>query len=204
MDEDKEKDKTPVETTPPNGIKGVALPESWWTPEHVAMIVIPLLLVLGLLLLVLVWLGRRRAKAARSADIPRDPWRDLGEFVRGLAEPSDDAWQQFASDVSVAARKIIGDASLMPCEDWTTDEFARKMHELPVIEGLPANDVLILLRETDLIRFAGRHPEVGMAAQWIKLLQSWYRIQDQRRHTPTSVSVPSSLSTSRGEVRVFD
>lgn len=216
-----------VETTPPNGIKGVAAPESWWTPEHVAMFVVPLLLLLGMAWLVLVVLGRRRRNKA-TAVVIKDPWHELGLEIHSLAQPqaysseSSQAWRQFASDVSVAARRIIGAATVSACEDWTTDEFAQKLPEMPSIEGLAASDVLILLRETDLIRFADRPPLEGIATRWIAQLKEWYRIQDERRRstvqmtassthfeTPSSFSSPASSgvkkeSDTAGGLRVFD
>lgn len=185
-----------VETTPPNGIKGLAVAETWWTPEHILMVVLPVALALVAWWLALVWLGRKKSQK-QVRQMPVDPWSALGQRIEGLAAPSLDtedatAWTKFSSDISLAARLVLADASGFPCDDWTTDECATKLQRWQGPEGLMTSDVLVLLRETDLVRFADRRPP-ATAAQWRDQVKGWYRVRDQQKQM--TVSVPSSFKT---------
>ena len=184
-----------VETTPPNGIKGLAAAESWWTPEHVLVVVLPLALLLVTSWLVLVWLGRKKSKRA-DLIAAVDPWVALGQTIASLTIPKDEhsidpqAWIKFSSDISLSVRQVLADASGFPCDDWTTDECAIKLQNWRGHEGLAVVDVLALLRETDLVRFADRKP-AETAALWPGKVKEWYRIRDQQKHL--AQSIPSSL-----------
>lgn len=213
-----------VETTPPNGIKGLASAESWWTPEHVLVVALPIAVILFTSWLLLVWLGRRKSKSALQ-ETAVDPWSALGRTIDGLTLPvvehaSDpSAWTAFSSDVSLSARQVLADATGSACDDWTTDECAVKLQHWRGPVGLEIGDVLQLLRETDLVRFAERRPPES-AALWRDKLKEWYRIRDQQKQVVASV--PSSLEpkfpensdkptpptsilpSSEGGIRVFD
>lgn len=212
------KPETELETTPPNGIKGTASPADWWTPANVLMVIVPVILALTVSWLALVWLGRQRAKNLKKPIQKRDPWQDLGSAIAALPALQDgpdydqNAWSQLASDVSITARAVYGTATGAPCEDWTTDEFAKRSSSAPFVDGILPQEVLELLRETDLVRFAGRPPQSGMAARWQEQVRSWYAIQSARMTSHTqSTSVVSSESSGVGPgkndvevTRVFD
>lgn len=186
-----------VETTPPNGIKGLADAESWWTPEHVLMVALPVALVLMTGWLALIWLGRNKS-AKKAQERPVDPWTALGQQIESLAMPTEEttetasSWTQFASEVSLSARHVLADATGLPCDDWTTDECAVKLQQWGAPDGLVLSDVLALLRETDMVRFAERRPP-SAASQWRDQVKTWYRIRDQQRQM--TASIPSSAKS---------
>lgn len=187
-----------VETTPPSGIKGVMPAENWWTPEHALFLVLPVFFALLAAWLILSWLGRQRTKKIKENHAVTDSWAALGETLKSLAVPAnadESAWVMFASELSVASRKIFGEAVGINFADLTTDEFAKRDPHWTVIDGLDHASVLNLLRDTDLVRFAGRIPNHEQASAWRDQVQNWYRIQDQRRNI--AESVPSSVEVKR-------